>query len=105
MKEITVEELKQWQDEGRDFQLVDVRQKSEYDAANLEGELIPLASVPSSVDKFNKDMPVVIHCRSGARSANACQFLEQNHGYDNVYNLKGGILAWKNTYDHSLQVS
>lgn len=105
MKEITVEEFKQWLDEKRDFQLIDVREPYEHEAANLGGNLVPLATVPLNVEKIEKDKPVVIHCRSGARSANACQFLEQNHGFDNVFNLKGGILAYKNAYDPNLQVS
>lgn len=104
MKEITVEELKAWQDEGKDFQFIDVRQPEEFEAANLGAELIPLATVPDNVSKFSKEVPVVIHCRSGGRSGQACQFLEQRHGYDNVLNLKGGILAWKQVYDQSLNV-
>ncbi len=102
MKEVTVKELKQLLDEGADFQLIDVREQNEFDFANLGGELIPLGSVPDNIDKFAKDKQVIIHCRSGARSGNAVQFLEKNHGFDNLYNLKGGILAWSDEIDPSI---
>ncbi|WMJ73416.1 rhodanese-like domain-containing protein [Cytophagaceae bacterium ABcell3] len=104
MKEISVKELKQMMDNNEDFQLIDVREPGEYDAANINGELIPLATVPQNTDKVSKDKKVVVHCRSGKRSANAINFLESNHGYENLYNLKGGIMAWKDEIDDSLNV-
>ncbi|MBU2018553.1 MAG: ThiF family adenylyltransferase [Bacteroidetes bacterium] len=93
MKTINVQELKKWQAEGVEFQLIDVREPAEFDEANMEGLLIPLQQVPSRMEEINKEGKVVIHCRSGARSANAIQYLNQ-HGYDNLYNLEGGIIAW-----------
>lgn len=104
MKSITVTELKEMIDKGEDFQLVDVREQSEYDAGNLEGLFIPLATIPQNVDKISKDKKVVVHCRSGKRSANAIAFLENNHGFTNLYNLEGGIVAWKNEIDNSKNV-
>ncbi len=103
MKEITVKELKNWQDSGEDFQLIDVREPNEYEVAEIGGELIPLATIPDNADKISKDKKVVIHCRSGKRSANAIQFLEQQHGFDNLYNLAGGILAWSDEIDPEVQ--
>ena len=105
MKEVTVEELKKMIDDKEDFQLIDVREPSEFATANLKGELIPLSSVPQNVDKISKTKKVIVHCRSGKRSANAITFLENNHGYDNLYNLKGGILAWKDEIDPSMPAS
>lgn len=102
MKEVTVKELKQLIDEGADFQLIDVREPNEFDFANLNGELIPLGTVAQNVDKFSKDKQVVVHCRSGKRSGDAIQYLEQNHGFDNLYNLVGGILAWSDEIDSSV---
>lgn len=102
VKEITVQELKKWQDEQKDFQLVDVRKPYEWDIANLEAELIVLDTLPQQVEKIKKDVPVVIHCRSGARSANAIRFLQEQHGYTNLYNLKGGILAWAKEIDSGM---
>lgn len=103
MKTINVQELKALMDSGADFQLIDVREPAEFDAANLNGELIPLQTVPSNMDKFSKEKQVVVHCRSGKRSANAIMYLE-NQGFDNLYNLEGGILAWKEEIDDSLDV-
>jgi len=99
MKEITVQELKELIDTGADFQLIDVREPHEYDICNLEGELIPQGEIPSNVDKIDRNKKVVIHCRSGARSGNMVQWLEKNHGFENLYNLKGGILAWAREID------
>ena len=102
MKEITVQELQQLQQSGSDFQLIDVREPHEYDICNLQGELIPLAEVPHNVDKISKAKKVVIHCRSGGRSGQIIQWLEKNHKLDNLYNLKGGILAWAKEIDNSM---
>jgi len=99
MKEITVQELKKMQDSNEGFQFIDVREPYEYEEANLGAELIPLGDVPDSVDKFKRDQKVVVHCRSGKRSANAIKYLEENHQYDNLYNLKGGILAYQQEID------
>lgn len=103
MKSINVQELKALMDSGADFQLIDVREPAEFNAANLGGELIPLQTVPQNVEKFSKEKQVVVHCRSGKRSANAIMFLGQ-YGHDNLYNLEGGILAWKEEIDDSLDV-
>jgi rhodanese-related sulfurtransferase len=99
MKEKTVEELKQMMDSGVDFQLVDVREPHEFEICNLNGLLIPMNEVPDNVDKIEKEKPVVIHCRSGARSGRIVDFLESTYGLTNVYNLKGGILAWADEID------
>ena len=102
MKEITVQELQQLKQSGADFQLIDVREPHEFDICNLEGELIPLADVPNEVGKISKAKKVVIHCRSGGRSGQAVQWLEKNHQFDNLYNLKGGILAWAKDIDPTM---
>lgn len=98
VKEITVDELSQWQVEGKDFQLVDVREPYEYEIANLDGDLIPLDEVTEQVNKISSDKDVVVHCRSGKRSADAIRSLEKL-GFKNLYNLKGGILAWAEEKD------
>jgi len=102
MKEITVQELKSLIDSGADFKLIDVREPHEFDICNLDGELIPQGDIPNNVARIPKDKQVVIHCRSGARSGNMVQWLEKNHGYTNLYNLKGGILAWAREIDPSM---
>jgi sulfur-carrier protein adenylyltransferase/sulfurtransferase len=105
MKSVNVNELKAMIDNQEDFQLIDVREEYEYEAANLEGLLIPLGEVPARHEEISKDKPVIIHCRSGVRSANAIEFLEQNFGYTNLSNLEGGIMAWAREIDMNMQVS
>ena len=102
MKEKTVSELKKMKDENQDFQLIDVREAHEFDIAQIGGELIPMGDVMDNVHRIAKDKPVIIHCRSGARSAAIVQALETQHGFTNLYNLKGGILAWANEIDTSM---
>lgn len=104
MKEITVKELKQKIDNKEDFQLIDVREPFEYEMSNLDGENIPLAGVIIEASKISKDMPVIMQCRSGARSAAAVMQLEQQLGYTNLYNLKGGILAWAAEIEPGMKV-
>lgn len=96
MKSITVKELQQLRESGEDFQLIDVREPFEYDEVNLNGELIPLNTIPDNIEKVNRVKKVVIHCKVGGRSARAVQWLEAAHGFENLYNLEGGIMAWVN---------
>lgn len=103
MKEVTVEDLKRMKENGEDFQLIDVREDFEYQMSNLEGENIPLSGVLIEADKISHDKPVVVMCRSGKRSAMAVMQLEQQ-GYENLYNLKGGILAWQEEIDPTISV-
>ncbi|WP_395627668.1 rhodanese-like domain-containing protein [Daejeonella sp.] len=103
MNEITVQDLKKMIDNKEDFQLIDVRETFEYEMSNLNGLNIPLAGLLLEADKVSKDKPVIMQCRSGARSAAALNQLEQL-GYTNLYNLKGGILAWKAEFEPDMPV-
>jgi adenylyltransferase/sulfurtransferase len=80
-------------DDKANFQLIDVREQYEYDEANMGAQLIPMGEIVERMDEIAKDKQVVVHCRSGARSANIINYLE-TQGYDNLYNLEGGIMAW-----------
>jgi rhodanese-related sulfurtransferase len=104
MKEITPTELKQMLDNKEDLQLIDVREPHEFEAAHIEAELMPLNTVPQNLDKISKDKKVIMICRSGNRSGNAIRFME-GQGFGNLYNLKGGMLAWKKEIDASMNVS
>lgn len=104
MKEKTVQELKEMMDNHEDFQLIDVREDFEYEMSNLGGTLIPLGGILIEADKIARDKPVIVQCRSGKRSAAAIMQLEQQLGYTNLYNLQGGILAWAEEIDPSIQV-
>jgi adenylyltransferase/sulfurtransferase len=94
MKEISVSELKNLVEQKADFQLIDVREEHEFEEANLNGILIPMGEVLDRVEEISRDKQVVVHCRSGKRSATVISALEAQHGYTNLYNLKGGILAY-----------
>jgi|SRR5580704_13771148 rhodanese-related sulfurtransferase len=104
MKEITVQELKEMIDNKEDFQLIDVREDFEYEMSNLGGTLIPLGGILIEAEQIAKDKPVIMMCRSGRRSAAAIMQLEQQFGYKNLANLQGGILAWADEIDPSIQV-
>lgn len=94
IKEITPKELYELQVKGEVFQLIDVREPYEYEIVNIGAELIPLATVAEQADKINKDQPVIVHCKMGGRSAKAIRELEEKFGFTNLYNLKGGIIAY-----------
>jgi sulfur-carrier protein adenylyltransferase/sulfurtransferase len=102
MKEISVLDLKQMRDSGEEFQLIDVREPHEYDICHLGGELIPMGQIPQNIDKISRDKKVVMQCRSGGRSGQVVQYLEKTHGFDNLYNLAGGILAWADQVDPTM---
>lgn len=101
MQEITVKELKTLMDNSSDFQLIDVREEHELEICEIGGEHIPMGDVMDNLEKISKDKQVVIMCRSGARSGTICRALEAE-GFSNVYNLKGGILAWADEIDSSI---
>ena len=102
IKEVTVQDLKKWQEEGVDFQLIDVRQPYEYEIANLGGELIPQNELVQNLDKISTNKKVIVHCRSGKRSADAIRDLQNLGDFDNLYNLKGGILEYSKEIDASI---
>lgn len=102
VKEVDVFEFEKIQNNGAEFQLIDVREVYEYNIANLDGELIPLKSVSEFANKISRDKKVIVHCRSGVRSAKAIKELEDSFGFENLYNLKGGILAYAKEIDQSL---
>ncbi len=100
--EIDVVELKSKMDRGDKFVLIDVREPHEYKICAIPGaKLIPLGEFPRHVNEFDPQADIVIHCRSGMRSAKACAVLKQN-GFQNVRNVVGGILAWADKVDPSM---
>ncbi len=92
---INVKELKRKFDAKEDFILIDVRETYEYEEFNLGAQLIPLGEIPEAIAdmKDKKDAEIILHCRSGARSGRAQQFM-MAEGFTNVSNLEGGVLAW-----------
>src|SRR5213593_4728332 len=96
--EVQVEELKRRLDAGEDIFVLDVREPHEYQICNINGYLIPLGDLPKRVHELDSSREIVAHCRSGARSAKAVDFLRQA-GFKKVHNLAGGILAWADRVD------
>jgi len=100
--EIDVRTFKQMLDRGEKPVIIDVREPDEYNICKIEGsKLIPLAQVPQRMNEIPKDKPVVVHCKMGARSMRAVQFLREQ-GYTNCKNLAGGIDAWAERIDPSV---
>ena len=81
---------------GRDdVVLIDVREQWEYDEGHIPNiTLMPMAEVPNRLSEIPRDKTVIVTCRSGNRSGQVTQFLQQN-GFDNVHNMQGGIVAWQ----------
>ncbi len=96
--EITATELKARQDRGEKLFILDVREPHEYQICNLNGKLIPLGELPRRVSELDSSVEMVVHCRSGKRSADAIHFL-QTAGFKKLWNLKGGVLAWADEVD------
>ena len=99
---LTPEELHQRLARGDALRIVDVREPHEWDIVHLEGAtLIPLGKLPQEVHRLSSAEDIVLHCRSGTRSAEATRFL-LDAGFTRVHNLQGGILAWAERVDPSL---
>ena len=99
--DISVEELDRLRKQGADFVLVDVREPHEYQICHLDGVLIPLGQLPSRLSELDPGAHIVVHCRSGGRSAAAVKAM-RGAGFENTWNLNGGILAWIERIDPSL---
>ncbi len=94
IKEIDAFDLQARIAEGGDFILLDIRSAGELAQGMLpDAEHLPMHLIPLRIDELPKDKDVVLYCHSGARSYHACAYLAQQ-GYDNVINLRGGILGW-----------
>jgi len=99
--EIQVAELKRRLDAGEDIFILDVREPHEYQICNVGGHLIPLGDLPKRIHELDSSREIVVHCKSGARSAKAVDFLRQS-GFKRASNLTGGILAWADKIDPSI---
>ncbi len=97
--DIEAPELKAKLDRGDKFTLIDVREPHEFQICRIPGSiLIPLGELPKRVGELDQNAEIVAHCKSGARSAKAVDFLKQA-GFRKVRNMKGGILAWSDKVD------
>ncbi len=96
--EITVRDLKAKLDNGGGVSVLDVREPHEYEVANIGARLIPLGELPERLVELGKDETLAVHCKTGGRSARAVQLLKEA-GFQDVYNVKGGITAWSEEID------
>jgi rhodanese-related sulfurtransferase len=94
MKKITPTELRQWINMHKPFKLIDVREVWEHMAFNIGGGNIPLGEIITRKKEIDNELPVVIYCEKGIRSAIAIQRLEAL-GFDKLYNLQSGITEWR----------
>jgi adenylyltransferase/sulfurtransferase len=100
--EIEVTEVRAKLDRGDNFVLIDVREPHEYKICNIPGaKLIPLGEIGKRLGELDPQADIVIHCKSGMRSARACGILKAA-GFKQVRNMKGGILAWSERVDPSV---
>jgi adenylyltransferase/sulfurtransferase len=99
--EIQPEELKRRLDAQEDIFVLDVREPHEYQIVNIKGHLIPLGDLPTRIHELDSSREIVVHCKSGMRSAKAVDFLRKS-GFKHATNLTGGILAWADRIDPSL---
>ena len=100
--ELTATEVKKMMDEKKPFVLIDVREPHEYQICKIPGsKLIPLGEVARRMHELNSADEIVVHCRSGQRSAEAVEFL-MKAGFGKIHNLKGGVLAWSDEVDPTM---
>lgn len=100
--ETTVEEVRARLERGDDFDLIDVRNPEEWQICRIEGaKLIPLGELPERVHELDSARELVVHCKSGARSAKAVAFL-RDAGFRKIKNVRGGILEWARKIDPSM---
>lgn len=107
LREVSVQELKKMLDEDpemKSFLLLDVRREDEYEYANLNGKLMPMSEVPEKFSEIPKDKKVIVHCHHGGRSRKVVSWLQDAHGFENLYNLDGGIHAWSTEIDTNVPI-
>jgi len=101
--EITPQELKAKLDSKADLDLVDVREQEEYEICHIEGaSLIPMSELESRLSELNQDRSIVLYCHHAPRSASAAEWLEAQ-GFKQVKSLQGGIDAWAEQIDSTME--
>lgn len=95
-------QLQQWQQQNQDFVLLDVREDNEVQYATIPGSIhIPMNMIPLRQNELPDDKPIVLYCHLGMRSMQVALYL-QEAGFENLYNLNGGINAWSHEVDASV---
>lgn len=99
--DISVEDLKKLREDASSFVLIDVREPHEREICEIGGDLIPLGTLAGRIADLDRSAHIVVYCRSGGRSAKAVTAL-RGAGFENAWNVQGGILAWADRIDTSL---
>tara|TARA_B100000131_G_C17777112_1_gene475733 strand:- start:81 stop:380 length:300 start_codon:yes stop_codon:yes gene_type:complete len=95
VKTLTAQDLKNEIINHKDIILIDVREDIEVAQSKISGSIhIPMNQIPERLEELNKNIKTIVYCKSGIRSDKVCQYLQHN-GFNNVYNLLGGIKAWQ----------
>ena len=98
MNQLNPQELRTLLDSGNPPALIDVREPEERSVFHIGGTLIPLPEIMEHLDEIPQDGPVVLYCKMGVRSQIAIQRLEDRFGWTHLYNLAGGLEAWKKAF-------
>ena len=102
MNTISSQQLAQWKSQGVEHQLIDIREAYEVETCHISGAHIPMGEIVSRIGEIKRNIPVIIHCKSGRRSEAVATYLERQ-GFSNVHSLEGGILSWIASIDPSLE--
>ncbi len=104
LKEISVHSLNKKIKNNEQFLLIDVREHKELEISKISQAVhIPMNTIPENLNQISSTQPIIIMCKSGGRSTQVCEYLN-NQGYSNVYNLKGGIINWALEIDPTLDI-
>jgi len=104
MSQISAQELKTLLDKGDDVQIIDIREIHEVDSGTIGGTHIPMAQLIERSAEIRRNIPVVIHCKSGSRASAMVHILRTEKAFDNVFLLEGGIEAWARDIDPTVTV-
>ncbi len=101
---ITALELQEWIQSDKSFELLDVREKFEYELGNIGGVNVPMSEVPEKQSSTTSSGKTVILCRSGKRAEAVANVLEKEFRVEEIYVLKGGLMSWKEEVDNQLEL-
>jgi len=104
MSQISAQELKTLLDKGDNVQIIDIREIHEVDSGTIGGTHIPMAQLIERSAEIRRNIPVVIHCKSGSRASAMVHILRTEKAFDNVFLLEGGIEAWARDIDPTVTV-
>ena len=93
MKTISPKKFKNFLKKNKNYQIIDIREPYEYEDGALTNENIPLDKMMSSLNKLQRDCPVIIYCQTGKRASAIIYMLEKEYKLENLYNLEGGYNA------------